>query len=144
MTLFISFFHAVQMQGKEVAFTAQLKIHSLSQIFKYGRSILCRPHWPKFSYSFDLCLHWVSVVSLEMKIPSEIFTPLLLGSSTSSAQTKLLLKAKLVQVWLIRVMQSTWHSAEMSTADFNFIRPRCVALGFNYLFSWLPWYHLHM
>ena len=33
----------------------------LSQIFRYGQSIFCLPHWPNFSDYFDLCLHWVSV-----------------------------------------------------------------------------------
>ena len=37
-------------------------LHSHSQIFRYGRSIFCLPHQPKFSDIFDLCLHWVSVV----------------------------------------------------------------------------------
>ena len=32
------------------------------QIFRYGRSIFCLPHRPKFSNFFDLFLHWVSVV----------------------------------------------------------------------------------
>ena len=31
-------------------------------MFRYGRSIFCLPHWPEFSYFFDVCLHWVSVV----------------------------------------------------------------------------------
>ena len=38
------------------------KIHSHSQIFKYGQTIFCLPHRPIFSDIFDLCLHWVSVV----------------------------------------------------------------------------------
>ena len=40
----------------------QPKIQSQSQIFRYGQSIFCLPHRPNFSYVFDLCLHWVSVV----------------------------------------------------------------------------------
>ena len=36
--------------------------NSHSQIFRYGRSIFCLPHRPKFSDFFDLCFHWVSVV----------------------------------------------------------------------------------
>ena len=47
---------------EEIAFTARLKIQSQSQIFRYGLSIFCVPHRPNFSDSFDLCLHWVSVV----------------------------------------------------------------------------------
>ena len=38
------------------------KIHSHSQIFWYGGSIICLPHRPNFLSIFDLCLHWVSVV----------------------------------------------------------------------------------
>ena len=45
-----------------IAFTAQPKIQSQSQIFRYGRSIFCLPHQPNFSDIFDLCLHWLSVV----------------------------------------------------------------------------------
>ena len=47
---------------EEKAFTARPKIQSHSQIFRYGRSIFCLPHWPNFSDFFDLCLLWVSVV----------------------------------------------------------------------------------
>jgi hypothetical protein len=31
-------------------------------MFRYGQSIVCLPHRPNFSDSFDLCLHWVSIV----------------------------------------------------------------------------------
>ena len=48
--------HGLQTPG------ARPKIHSHSQIFRYGRSIFCLPHPPKFSEIFDLCLHWVSIV----------------------------------------------------------------------------------
>ena len=47
----------------EITFTARPKIHSNSQICRYGRSIFCLPHQPNFSVIFDLCLHWVSVAS---------------------------------------------------------------------------------
>ena len=57
-----------QSPGEEIAFTARQKIHSHSQIFRYGRSIFCLPHRLKFSDFFDLCLHWVSVVC-------DIYTP---------------------------------------------------------------------
>ena len=50
------------MPGEEIAFTARPKINSHSQMFRYGRSIFCLPHRPKFSDFFGLCLHWVSVV----------------------------------------------------------------------------------
>ena len=46
----------------ERKFTDKLKIHSHSLIFRYGRSIFCLPHRPKFSDFFDLCLHLVSMV----------------------------------------------------------------------------------
>ena len=54
--------HGLRTPREEIAFTARPKIHSHSQIFRYGRSIFCLPHRPKFSDFFDLCLHWVSVV----------------------------------------------------------------------------------
>ena len=54
--------HGLRTPREEIAFTARPKIHSHSQIFRYGRSIFCLPHRPKFSDFFDLCLHWVSIV----------------------------------------------------------------------------------
>ena len=54
--------HGLRTPGEEIAFTARPKIHSQSQIFRYGRSIFCLPHRPKFSDIFDLRLHCVSVV----------------------------------------------------------------------------------
>ena len=54
--------HGLRKPREEKAFTAWPKIQSQSQIFRYGRSIFCLPHRPKFSDFFDLCLHWVSVV----------------------------------------------------------------------------------
>ena len=54
--------HGLRTPREEIAFTARPKIHSHSQIFRYGRSIFCLPHRPNFSDIFDLCLHWVSVV----------------------------------------------------------------------------------
>ena len=53
--------HGLRTPGEEIALTARPKIHSHSQIFRYGRSIFCLPHQHKFSDFFDLCLHWVSV-----------------------------------------------------------------------------------
>ena len=58
----IKFIHGQRTPREEIAFTARPKIHSHSQIFRYGRSIFCLPHWPNFSDIFDLCLHWLSVV----------------------------------------------------------------------------------
>ena len=49
------------------------KINSHFQSFRYGRSILCLPHWPKFLDFFDLCLHWVSVVRV-LKSHDSLFT----------------------------------------------------------------------
>ena len=54
--------HGLRTLREEKAFTARPKIHSHSQIFRYGRSIFCLPLRPNFSDIFDLCLHWVSVV----------------------------------------------------------------------------------
>ena len=54
--------HRLRTPREEIAFTARPKIHSHSQIFRYGRSIFCLPHQPKFSDFFDLCFHRVSVV----------------------------------------------------------------------------------
>ena len=54
--------HGLRTPREKIAFTAQPKIRSHSQIFRYGRSIFCLPHRPNFSDIFDLCLHWVSVV----------------------------------------------------------------------------------
>ena len=56
------FFTFIQIgSGHTVA--AWLKIYSRSQLFRYGRSKFCLPHRLNFSDSFDLCLHWVSVLS---------------------------------------------------------------------------------
>ena len=55
-------YHGLRTPREEIAFTARPKIHSHSQIFRYGRSIFCLPHRPNFSDIFDLCLHWLSVV----------------------------------------------------------------------------------
>ena len=60
--LLYGLYHGLGTLGEEIAFTTLPKINSQSQIFRYGRSIFCLPHWPKFSDFFDLCLHWVSVV----------------------------------------------------------------------------------
>ena len=54
--------HGLRTPSEEICFTAQPKINSHLQIFRYGQSIFCLPNWPKSSDFFDLCLHWVSVV----------------------------------------------------------------------------------
>ena len=54
--------HRLRTPSEEIAYTAQPKIKSQSQIFRYSRSIFCLPHQPKISDFFDSCLHWVSVV----------------------------------------------------------------------------------
>ena len=58
----IDYNHGLRTPREEIAFNARPKIQSQSQIFRYGGSIFCLPHRPKFSDIFDLCLHWVSVV----------------------------------------------------------------------------------
>ena len=65
--------HGLRTPREEIAFTARPKIHSHSQIFRYGGSIFCLPHRPNFSDIFDLCLHWVSVV----RVPNLLETWLL-------------------------------------------------------------------
>ena len=54
--------HGLRTPRQKIAFTARPKIKSLSQIYRYGRSILCLPNRPKISGFFDLCIHLVSVV----------------------------------------------------------------------------------
>ena len=54
--------HRLRTPGEEIAYTARPKINSNSKIFRYGQSLFCLPHRPKFSYLFDLCLHWVSII----------------------------------------------------------------------------------
>ena len=54
--------HGLRTPREGIAFTARPKIHSHSQIFRYGGSMFCLPHRPIFSDILDLCLHWVSVV----------------------------------------------------------------------------------
>ena len=67
--------HGLRTPREEIAFTEWPKIHSHSQIFRYGQSIFCLPYRPKFSDNFDLCLHWVSVVRVWMYLK-----PLLISS----------------------------------------------------------------
>ena len=76
---FFSLRQTLRTPGEEIAFTERPKIHSHSQIFRYGRSIFCLPHQTKFSYFFDSCLYWVSVVCVgnmtcKKKIDSSIFS----------------------------------------------------------------------
>ena len=68
--------HGLRTPREQIAFTARPKIHSHSQIFRYGGSIFCLPHRPNFSDIFDFCLHWVSVLralTYSMNGPSKIF-----------------------------------------------------------------------
>ena len=58
---FVSFKHGLRTPSEEILVTARPKIHSHSQIFRYGQSIFCLPHRPDCSDIFDLCLHWMSV-----------------------------------------------------------------------------------
>ena len=62
--------HVLWTPREEIAFTAQPKIPSQSQIFRYNRNMVCCPHWPNFSDIFDLCLHWMSIVR-NIKFTSE-------------------------------------------------------------------------
>ena len=62
--------------GEEITFTARPKINSHSKIFRYGRSIFCLPHRPKFSDFFDLCLHWVSIVRVQNQSLNKKFVEL--------------------------------------------------------------------
>ena len=69
--------YGLRVPREEIAFTARPKIWSQSQIFRYGRSIFCLPHQSNFSYIFDLCLHWLSVVHAYNKGSWLIFQDLL-------------------------------------------------------------------
>ena len=51
-----------ELPGEEDSFTAQQKIKSQTEIFRYRINIFCLPHGPKISDFLDLCLQWVSVV----------------------------------------------------------------------------------
>ena len=66
--------HGLRTPGKEIAFTAQPKINSHSQIFRCGRSKFCWSRRPKFSDFFDLCLHWVSVVRGHSHLNSIVYS----------------------------------------------------------------------
>ena len=57
-----NFNDGLRIPGEEITSTAQLKIHSHSQIVRNSRNIFCLPHRPKWSDFFDICLHWVSLV----------------------------------------------------------------------------------
>ena len=60
--IIITLMHGLRTPREEKAFPARPRIQSQSQIFRYNGSIFCLPHRPNFSDTFDLCLHWVSVV----------------------------------------------------------------------------------
>ena len=47
--------HGLKTLREEIALTARPKIQSQSQIFRYGRSIFCLPHWPNF---IDYWFYW--------------------------------------------------------------------------------------
>ena len=63
-------YHGLRTSREEIAFTARPEIHSHSQIFRYGQSMFCLPHWPNFSDIIDLCFHWLSVVRVHIMILS--------------------------------------------------------------------------
>ena len=51
--------HRILTPSEEIAFTAQPKINSNSQVLRYGRSIFCLPHWPKISvFWFGVRSQW--------------------------------------------------------------------------------------
>ena len=62
--------HGLRTPTEEIAFTERPKIHSYSQIFRYGRSIFCLPHQPNFIhnnyffrfYSLKLLRYFGSIV----------------------------------------------------------------------------------
>ena len=84
--------HELRMSREEKAFTAWPKIHSHSQIFRYGESIFCLPHRPNFSDIFDLCLHRVSVVRASWQVLDD--THLI----NTSLKTRKLTTTKIVSV----------------------------------------------
>ena len=57
--------------GEEIAFTARPKIHSHSQIFRYGRSIFLLPYQPNFSNIFmpSLVVRSLWEYALHMQCP---------------------------------------------------------------------------
>ena len=55
-------YHGLRTPGEEIAFTAQPKINSHSQSFRYGRSIFCLSATSAQIFRFLWFLHWVSVV----------------------------------------------------------------------------------
>ena len=79
--------HGLRTPREEIAFTARPKIHSHSQLFRYGRSIFCLPHRPNFSDIFDLSLHWVSVVGGAKWWPRVPISPLFVGSAADDANS---------------------------------------------------------
>ena len=60
--LIVSTVHGLRTPSEEIAFPAQPKIKSQSQIFQYRQSIFCLPHRSKISDFFDLYLYWLQVV----------------------------------------------------------------------------------
>ena len=52
---FLHFIHGLRTPREEITFTARPKIHSHSQIFRYGGSIFCLPHRPNFTDIFIGC-----------------------------------------------------------------------------------------
>ena len=85
--------HGLRTPREEIAFTAQPKIHSHSQIFRYSQSIFCLPHRHNFSDIFDWCLHWVSVVraftnpNVHVVNCTNIYLPVIAGLIKNVIQT---------------------------------------------------------
>ena len=100
--------HGLLMPGEEIAFTARPKINSHSQSFRYGGSIFCLPHRPKFSDFFDLCLHWVSVVRVSNEWNWELSFLINLNPIPENLTSKVIFYKRSVR----------WHH---STATTNFV-----------------------
>ena len=77
-----SFSHGLRTPREEKAFTARPKIHSHSQIFRYGQSIFCLPLRPNFSDIFDLCLHWKSVVRVYVYVHKTVKTKIIVPKTS--------------------------------------------------------------
>ena len=82
----------LRMPSEEIVFTAQPKIKSQSQIFRYGRSIFCLPHQPKFSDFFDFCnstIPWWPKIRTIRGPPVYVLGPILLADTVTDTETTL-------------------------------------------------------
>ena len=72
--------------------TSRPKIHSHSQIFRYGRSIFCLLHLPNFVEIFELFLHWVFVVRAFMFAKGQLISNCLFGAIVLTKKPTILLR----------------------------------------------------